>query len=189
MDRNDAALDFLASRRSTPPKVLKGPAPDRADVTRLLTMATRVPDHGALTPWRFVVLTEPALRRLAGQIVETGEAEGRDPAALAKARAVYDTSPLAIAVISSPGDTDRIPLVEQRSSAAGVCLELLNAALASGWAAGWVTGWAAHDRAFLPAFLGLKPDEQIVGMVHVGSGKTPPDRPRPDVEAITDWRD
>src|SRR5690606_31779318 len=102
LSRNEAVLDFLARRRSVPPKLIAAPAPDRAALRDLLALAARSPDHGMLVPWRFVVLEEPALRRLAETSAATGAAEGLDPAQIAKGRAVYDSSPLAVAVISSP---------------------------------------------------------------------------------------
>lgn len=181
-------LAFLASRRSTPPKLLTGPAPDRAAIADLLTLAARVPDHGMLTPWRFVVLEAAALRRLGTEIARTGAAEQIADEQIAKAVAIYATSPLAVAVIAAPKPSDKAPEVEQLNSAAAVCLGLLNAALASGWRAGWVTGWAAHDRRFLPNLLGLADTESITGLVHIGTGPTPADRPRPDTAALTTWR-
>ena len=70
---NPAALDFLATRRSHPPKLLRGPAPDRAEVTRLLTLAARAPDHGKLEPWRFIVLGRQTLDTLRPAVAEAGE--------------------------------------------------------------------------------------------------------------------
>jgi nitroreductase len=184
---NSEALAFLATRRSVPPKLIAGPAPAPAETTRLLGLAARVPDHGMLTPWRFIVLEAAALRRLGAEIARRGAAQAIDPEALAKARAVYDTSPLAVIVVAAPVDSDKIPAIEQSHSAAAVCLSLLNAALASGWAAGWVTGWAAHDRRFLPTALGLTGAETISGVIHIGTAEAPPDRPRPDIDALTTW--
>jgi nitroreductase len=185
---NHAAWDFLASRRSTPPKLLKGPAPERPALDQILTLAARSPDHGMLVPWRFIVLTERALRRLGGEIAARGERHGFDPEQIEKGRAVYDTSPLAVVVVAAPVYSDKIPKVEQIHSAGAVCLSLVNAALAAGWGAGWVTGWVAHDRRFLPTALGLTSAESIAGIVHIGTppGK-PPERPRPDIAAITTW--
>ena len=75
-------------------------------------------------------------------------------------------------------------------SAGAVCLALLNAALAAGWGANWLTGWGAHDAAFRETALGLAPHESVAGFVHIGTETAaPPDRPRPDIDAITDWRD
>ena len=187
MTRNQPALDFLASRRSVPPKLLTGPAPGHAQLTELLTLAARCPDHGMLVPWRFIVLEEPALRRLGAGIGRIGAGQGRDPAEIAKAQAVYATSPLAVAVVSAPQSPAKIPESEQILSAGAVCLSLLNAALAAGWAAGWVSGWASLDRPYLPPLLGLAGHEAIAGMIHIGTGPAQADRPRPDLAAITTW--
>jgi len=187
MPRNQPALDFLSSRRSVPPKLLAAPAPDRAALTELLTVAARSPDHGMLVPWRFVVLEQAALRRVAAEIKRIGGDLGRDPAMLEKAAAVYESSPLAVAVVLSPKSTEKIPMEEQVLSAGAVCLALVNVALAAGWGAGWVSGWAAHEAEFVPAILGLGAEESIAGMVHIGTGPAQGDRPRPDLGAITTW--
>jgi nitroreductase len=180
-------LAFLARRRSVPPRLLTGPAPDRAALMQILNLAARVPDHGILVPFRFLVLAAPALRRIGDAIARIGTAEGLPDDQVAKARAVYATSPLAVAVIAAPKHSEKAPEIEQIHSAGAACLQLLNAALASGWAAGWVTGWAAHDRRFLPALLDLAPSETVVGLVHIGTGPEQADRPRPDVAAISRW--
>ena len=89
-----------------------------------------------------------------------------------------------------PEGTPKVPEVEQVLSAGAVCLSLLNAALADGWGANWVTGWAATDAPFLQDALGLAPGEFVAGFVHIGTGaETLPDRPRPDIDAITEWVD
>jgi nitroreductase len=183
-------LNFLLTRRSRPAKTLTGPVPDDARLRRLLTAAARSPDHGALVPWRFVVLREAALRRLAGGVAARAEALGLEPALVAKARAVFDVSPLCVAVVARPEATEKVPEVEQLMSAGAACLSLLNAALADGWGANWITGWVSRDPAFLQGDMGLKPGEFVAGFVHIGTeSATPPERPRPDIDAITDWLD
>ena len=93
-----------------------------------------------------------------------------------------------VAVVGSPKESEKIPAVEQMLSAGGVALTLLNAALAAGWGASWLTGWPAYDRPLLEGELGLGPDEWIAGFVYIGTCDTPPpDRPRPDVAALTTW--
>lgn len=180
-------LAFLASRRSVPPRLLTAPVPDREALLAILTLAARVPDHGILVPFRFVVLAAPALRRIGDGIARIGAEAGVEDEKIAKARAVYATSPLAVAVIGSPQESGKAPEIEQLHSAGSACLQLLNAASAAGWAAGWVTGWAAHDRRFLPALLGLSGSESVVGLVHIGTGPAQADRPRPDIPAIIQW--
>ncbi len=186
---NPAALDFLLSRRSRPAKTLQAPVPDRAALERLLTAAARTPDHGKLEPWRFVVLGRVALAQLAEAVATHAQGLGLDTEAVAKARKPFDDSPLCVVVIESPKDSPKIPAVEQTYSAGAACLALLNAALAAGWGANWLSGWASHDLALMRPALGLSAAERVAGFVHIGTASaTPPERPRPDLAAITDWR-
>lgn len=185
---NPAALDFLLTRRSRPAKTLTAPVPDREALGPILQAAARVPDHGKLEPWRFIVLEGPALERLAALAAERGAELGLEPAKIEKMRNQFLQPGLAVAVVSSPVESEKVPLVEQLYSAGAVCLQLLNAALASGWGANWLTGWASHDREFITRGLGLALHETVAGFVHIGTeGAAPPERPRPDLTAITAW--
>jgi len=182
------AITFLKTRRSTPAKTLKAPVPARADIMALLEIAARTPDHKKLEPWRFIVLSEAALKQL-------GPLAGARYAALnlpdekqAKTCSQFNDGLLAIAVIASPKPCDAIPEVEQTLSAGAVCLALLNAALASGWGANWLSGPMAFDRAFLTQGLALEPQEFVAGFIHIATRSAPPpERPRPDVPSITTW--
>ena len=188
MPANQAALDFLLSRRSHPAKALSHPVPDAVALDTLLRAAARVPDHGKLEPWRFVVLSATACQRIASDIAAHGATTTLDPEKVAKAADTFATADLIVAVIASPKPSDKIPLIEQTLSAGAVCLSLVNAALASGWGAVWLTGWVAHDRALAARLLTLAPDEWVAGFVHIGTaGPTPPERPRPDISALTTW--
>jgi nitroreductase len=183
-------FDFLLTRRSRPAKTLTTPVPADDRLKLLLTAAARSPDHGALVPWRFVVLRDAALNRLADAVAARAVERDLEPELVAKARAVFDKSALCVAVVAHPAATQKVPEVEQILSAGAVCLSLLNAALADGWGANWVTGWMAFDEVFLTRDLGLKSGEFVAGFVHIGTETVaPPDRPRPDIEAITDWVD
>ena len=152
---NQAALDFLLTRRSRPAKTLRAPAPQGAALQQLLTAAARTPDHGKLEPWRFIVLQPVALARLAALCTQRGTALQLDAAQVAKSSAAYADSPLAVVVVSSPKPSDKIPQIEQVLSAGAVCLALVNAALAAGWGANWLSGWASHDRLFVEQGFGL----------------------------------
>ncbi len=186
--RNDAALDFLLTRRSRPAKTLTTPAPDRAALTLILTAAARTPDHGKLEPWRFIVIEGAALGRLAGLVRERGAALGKTTEEIEKAQSQFLDSPLCVAVIESPKTSPKIPGIEQTYSAGAVCLALLNAALAAGWGANWLSGWPSHDEGFRTEGLGLAAHERIAGLIHIGTETSaPPERPRPDLEAITAW--
>ncbi len=187
MTARPEVLDFLLTRRSRPAKLLRPPAPDRAELLRLLTAATRVPDHGKLEPWRFVVLSGPGLARFAAAIRARAAAAGQDAD---KGAAAFEEAPLAVAVVAVPRDTAKIPAIEQTLSAGAACLGLVNAALAAGWGACWLTGWPAYDETLLAAAIDLVPGERIAGFVHLGtSDAIPPDRARPDVPGLVTWRD
>lgn len=190
MQPNPAVFEFLMTRRSRPAKMLGLPVPDDDMLTRLLTAAARAPDHGKLEPWRFIVLRQPACANLAEQVSARGQALGLEGDKTAKAAQAFAGAHLVVAVIASPKPSDKVPQVEQFLSAGAVCLGLVNAALAQGFGANWLSGWAAHDRAFQSEALGLTRDEFVAGFIHLGSARTPPpERPRPDIAALTEWRD
>ncbi|MBE3637900.1 nitroreductase family protein [Mangrovicoccus algicola] len=181
-------LDFLLTRRSRPAKTLTAPVPDSDALGPLLSAAARSPDHGALEPFRFIVLERAALARIAELIAPAGERLGRSPEEIAKQRAVYAGGNLAVAVVFSPRESPKVPRVEQQYTAGAVCLSLLNAALAAGWGANWLSGWASHDPQFCAEAFALEPQEAIAGLIHIGTESTQPaDRPRPDINAITTW--
>lgn len=187
---NPQALEFLLSRRSRPAKTLKAPGPDADALMPILTAAARTPDHGKLEPWRFIVLQDDALTRLAGVAKERGAALGLDEDKIAKGHDQFANSPMCVAVIEVQKDAPKIPPLEQTYSAGAVCLALLNAALAAGWGANWLSGWVSHDRGFMTEALGLAENERVAGFLHIGTEtSTPPERPRPDLDAITTWVD
>lgn len=187
-DRNQAALDFLLTRRSRPAKTLAAPVPDADTLRQLLTAAARTPDHGKLEPWRFVVLQGAAFARLSALVARRGAALDKSPEDIAKAQTQFDMGHLAVVVIESPKPSEKIPTLEQTYSAGAVCLALLNAALAAGWGANWLSGWPSHDAEFCATGFGTAPHERVAGIIHIGTETAaPPERPRPDVEAITEW--
>ncbi|SMX31816.1 nitroreductase family protein [Actibacterium lipolyticum] len=185
---NPAAMEFLLSRRSRPAKTLRAPVPARAALVPILTAAARTPDHGKLEPWRFIVLESAATDRLAALSAERGQALGMDADQIEKTRKSFADAGLIVAVIAAPKPSAKVPEIEQVYSAGAVCLALVNAALASGWGANWLSGWASHDRAFVEQGLGLSADESVAGFIHLGTETSaPPERPRPDLDAITNW--
>ncbi|QCO57234.1 nitroreductase (plasmid) [Pseudorhodobacter turbinis] len=183
-----SAAEFLQSRRSVPAKTLGLPVPDKAALMPLLTAACRVPDHGKLEPWRFVVLERGAMERLASLAQTRATALGLDAEKAAKGISQFEAGQLAVVVISSPKPSDKVPEIEQLHSASCACFSLLNAALAAGWGANWLSGWPTFDRSFVEEGFGLSPAESVVGIVHIGSITKPsPERPRPDVASLITW--
>ncbi|MBY6048403.1 nitroreductase [Vannielia litorea] len=186
--KSPAALEFLLTRRSRPAKTLTAPVPTREELGPILQAAARTPDHGKLEPWRFIVLEGAALERLAELAGERGAALELEPEKVEKFQNQLKQPGLAVAVVSSPVESEKVPFVEQLYSAGAVCLAMLNAALASGWGANWLSGWGSHDREFVTKGLGLALHETVAGFIHIGTETVPaPERPRPDLTKITAW--
>lgn len=185
---NPEALNFLLTRRSRPYKTLQSPGPTRAQLEPLLEAAARVPDHGKLEPFRFIVLDRAALDRMEAATVARAKENGLSEEDTEKARIQFAKPPLVVAVIASPVPSEKIPEIEQHLSAGCACFSLLNAALASGWGANWLSAWMAYDRPLIEGELGLNPSEFVAGYIHIGTeGNKPPERLRPDLQAKTTW--
>ena len=179
-------LELLRTRRSVAPNLLGEPGPTQEEVDLLLTIAARVPDHGRLTPWRFIVIEGDARHRIGETIAAAYKADelAADPSRVEVERARLARAPLVIAVVSRARPHVKIPEWEQTMSAAAVCMNLVIAANAMGFATSWLTEWYAFDRRVLDA-LGLAPDEHIAGFIHIGRPTTPPvERPRPNLADI-----
>src|SRR6267154_573904 len=180
------ALELLQTRRSLKPIELIGPGPSAAEVETLLTIASRVPDHGKLAPWRFIVF-EGEARLAAGQAIETAfraKYPEAKPDQLDYERKRLARAPLVIAVVSRAGPHVKIPEWEQVLSAGAAATSLVFAAHALGFAASWLTEWYSYDRRVLDA-LGVAPNEKIAGFVHIGRQAKPiEDRPRPPLDQI-----
>jgi nitroreductase len=186
--RNDAALAFLAQRRSHPAKLFTLPVPTRDQLTEILTAATRVPDHGKLEPWRLVVVQGAAFQRLADLAEARAIELDGDAEKIAKGRGQFDLGKLAVVVIAAPKPSPKIPEREQLMSAAALCFGIVTAAEAAGWGACWLTGWPAHDPVFAARAFGCDGAETIAGILHIGTpGAETPDRPRPDLSRIVTW--
>jgi nitroreductase len=180
------ALELLKTRRSVKPMELIGPAPSQTEIDTIITIASRVPDHGKLTPWRYIVFEGDARLAAGGKIAEAVRATRPDatPDQIDFERKRLARAPLVIAVVSRAGPHAKIPEWEQELSAGASSMNLVWAAYALGYAASWLTEWYAYDRAVLDA-LGLGANERIAGYVHIGRPAKPPeDRDRPALDAI-----
>lgn len=180
------ALELLKTRRSVKPIELAGPGPSAAEIETLLTVASRVPDHGKLVPWRFIIF-EGEARLAAGEAIVAAfrsKYPASKPEHVAAERNRLARAPLVIAVVSRAGPHVKIPEWEQVLSAGAAAMSLVLAAHALGYGAYWMTEWYAYDRGVLDA-LGLEDNERIAGFVHIGRPAQPAeDRPRPPLEQI-----
>lgn len=186
-DRSDT-LKLLESRRSASAKAMAGPGPDAEQLERLLKIACRVPDHGKLTPWRFIVFEGDA-RDAAGDILVQRYQElhpGHGEETLAQQKNMFSRAPCVVAVVSSVvADHPKIPEWEQVLSTGAVCQNLLIAATAMGFGAQWITGWFAFDDV-VTGKLGLGEGERVAGYIYIGNPtEAQGDRPRPEPSSLT----
>ena len=178
-------LSLLATRRSAKPRDMAGPGPTPGQLERLLTVASRVPDHGKLAPWRFVVV-DPDQRAAFSAMLEAayrGEVPEPNAAELEKLRTFGGDAPCLVVVLSRVVPFNAIPKYEQTLSAGGAATMLCAAASAMGFVAGWITGWASRSPA-VTASLGQAGD-RIAGFVFIGTASVAiEDRPRPDLATV-----
>ena len=191
MPANPDMLNYLLARRSVGMAFLKEPGPDAGELQQLLTIGTRVPDHGKLAPWR-LVLIEGAARAEAGERLAAIAARRHpdyDAAALDVERHRFLPAPLTIGVISTARQHPKIPEFEQLLSAGNVAFNLMHAAFALGFAATWTTRWYALDSE-AAEMLGARYGERFIGFVSIGTPSTVvEDRPRPALDSIvTRWQ-
>ena len=184
---SDALRVRLATRRSASAQNLTGPAPMPDQIAEILSLGARSPDHGKLFPWRFVVLGPQSRADLARALAPLAERQS-DPGKAAKVLAKLTAPPLTILVLSVPIPGHKVPVWEQQLSAGAVCMNLEHAANALGYAASWITDWYSYDPDALALF-GVAAGEQVAGFIHIGAQTEPSlERPRPDVAALTTWR-
>ncbi len=184
------ARDMIALRRSASKHHLSAPGPDGDELTELLNVAARVPDHRRLEPWRFIVFNGDARAEFGQTLARIHDANtpDADQKSTMEAAGLLLRAPTVVAVISSPDTTHKTPVWEQELSAGAVCYNLLLAANAAGWAGVWLSEWIMFDKSVDKA-LGLGPDERIAGFIYLGTATLPsPERARPLINGkITHW--
>jgi nitroreductase len=183
-----AVLDYLLRRRST--KKLTGPGPDDRQIEQILTAATRVPDHGKMFPWHFIVFKGDARRQI-GELLKKAwlvEEPDASPAKLDLEAERFMRAPLVIGVISIIRE-GKNPAWEQILSSGAACMNLSLAANALGFATAWLTEWYSYSPIFREG-LGLGAAENIAGFIHIGTpAEQPEERDRPDLARIvTEWK-
>ena len=179
-------IALLKRRRSIPPPMMTGPGPTPDELATILTVASRVPDHGKLVPWRFVVFEGRARERASQVALEIRQADqpDLDEAMRAEEQRRFARAPLVVAVVSRAAPHVKIPEWEQVLSAGAVCMNMIVAARALGFSATWLTEWMAYDARFRAA-IGLAEHERVAGFIHIGRTTAAiEDRPRPRLAEI-----
>jgi nitroreductase len=180
LNDRSSILSLLESRRSAKPRELVGPGPTAAEMERILTIAARVPDHGKLSPWRFVTVADD-LRDALSTVLRNALAEedpGATDAHLQKEDEFAHFQGQLVVLISAPVREHKIPAWEQELSCGAAGMNLVLAAHALGYVAGWVTGWRTYSERVRQAFCG--PRERLAGFIFIGhAGRDLEERPRP----------
>jgi len=178
------ALDLLLSRRSCPARAMTGPGPSKEQLSDILRAGARVPDHGKLAPWRFILFEGEGRERLADILVSVLAADGMNPVQIDEWRGRVTAAPVIIGVVSGAQESIKIPVWEQELSAGAVCQNLLIAAHALGFVGNWLTEWYAYHPAVRQK-IGLRSGERMAGFVYIGTPKEEVvERPRPDLSKI-----
>lgn len=181
--------DHLATRRSISIPALNEPGPTPEQLDRILAMTVRVPDHGKLAPWRFIVIRDEAARDLGLRMAEIAEAK-EGPLSEARRRFEEDRftrAPLVVAVVSTARPHFKIPEWEQHLSVGAVTMNLIHACYAEGFATNWITEWVTYDEE-AKAALGIAPEEKVAGFIYVGTPSEPPvERPRPALADVVTY--
>lgn len=185
-DRNAEVLNFLKTRRSVPSKMMSGPAPTKSEIEEMLLIASRVPDHGKLAPWRFVLYSDAAKKRMNNSVhsraMDLNASLNEDLQEVERTR--FPLSQAIIGIFSTPKKHPKVPVWEQELSAGAAAMNFLMAANACGYDAQWFTGWYAFDDELTAGF-GLQSGERIAGFIHIGTRDLPKsERPRPTIADI-----
>ncbi|MCV0429403.1 MAG: nitroreductase [Roseibium sp.] len=166
------------------------PGPDEAQIADILTIAARVPDHGKLAPWRFILYRKGQGQKIGEKLAALHENKNGplDADQRQKELTRFTRSPLVVGVVSTAAKHPKIPVWEQQLSAGAVCMNLVTAAAASGFVSQWLTEWYSFDEE-ASRFLGAGEGEQFAGFVYIGSPSQPPiERPRPNLsDLISNW--
>ena len=184
-----SALALLKTRRSGKPRDMIEPGPDATQLRAIMEAAIRVPDHGKLSPWRFVIVGADQRDRLAKLLTSAYRAEKADAGRL-EIEAMEQfarQAPTLVVALSTPVAGSKIPVWEQELSIGAACMNLLTAAHASGFVGSWLTGWPTYSDAVRDAFGDA--GDKLAGFIFIGSpARELEERPRPDYDiVVTDW--
>jgi nitroreductase len=190
LNDTSSILSLLHTRKSASAKAMTEPGPTPAQLAEILHCAVRVPDHGKLTPWRFVAF-EGEARAAFGAVMKARWSElnpSHGEQTLDFVAKMFLRAPVVVVVVSTAAPHAKIPEWEQVLSAAAVCQNMLLAAAGLGIGCQWNTDWVAYDAETTKA-MGLAPHERVAGVMYFGTPAAPlEDRPRPDpLSLVTHW--
>lgn len=187
----DAALrDYFLTRRSVTLPFLRDPGPSATELEDIFRIATRVPDHGKLTPWRLITISGENRAKAGEKLAQLllSRDPHTDPALIEAERNRFLPAPLTVGVLARPRPHPKVPEMEQLLSAGCVAFNLVHAANIYGYGTHWVTRWFAFDKQGAQ-IMGAAEDEQFVGFIHIGTPEQRlEERDRPALsEVVSAW--
>ena len=185
LNDRSSILSLLKTRRSGRPRDMAGPRPSEAEIREMLEIAARTPDHGKLSPWRFVIVPDEQREALAELFCRAlaSEEPNAQPAKIEKTLDLARSPGALVVVLSAPIQAHKVPVWEQELSCGAAAMNLLWAAHGMGFVGGWVTGWQAYSPTVSEAFCG--PGERIAGFVFIGhAARDLEERPRSPAETV-----
>tara|TARA_B100000925_G_scaffold147967_1_gene111040 strand:+ start:116 stop:685 length:570 start_codon:yes stop_codon:yes gene_type:complete len=183
--------NFYLKRRSVLAKKIQNKPIKEDDLEIIINAGIRVPDHGALNPWKIKVIKGDKLKLIDEEII-LPEFNKENPEASPESKEIeskrLQRASVVLAVLSTPVEHPRIPDWEMILSSGAVCMNLLSCAQSLGYAAQWLTEWYAYNKKMIE-YLGGRPDiDRISGFIYIGhKAEEPLERKRPDPKKVISY--
>jgi nitroreductase len=185
-------LALMQRRRSAPLRGLVEPGPTAEELRHMLSLAARVPDHGRLVPWRFIVVAGEGRAQLGARLDALYASQNPElPASKADMWTLYlKRAPVTVVLVARPDPAAKVPEWNQVLSVGAAGMALTLAASALGFATQWLLKWPGRDPQ-AAALVGARPGERIAGFIHIGRPVAiAEDRPRPALDdVVVAWTD
>ena len=185
------SCDFYLKRRSVLAKKMSNKEIPINDLKKILAAGIRVPDHGALNPWKIKVITGKKLKLIDNEIILKEfkkQNPNSTPVQLELESNRFQRAGAILAVISTPVEHPKIPEWEMTLSSGAVCMNLLSCAQSLGYAAQWLTEWYAYNNKMIEYLGGRVGIDKISGFIYIGHKvEEPNERRRPDPEKVINY--
>ena len=184
-------VNFLSKRRSVTAKMMSEGNLSQEHLDLILNAGLRVPDHGAVKPWKICVIRGKGRKKFDEKVILTEYMKNNSDASseiLKMESTRFQRANTIIAVISSPIPNHKIPQWEQILSAGAVCTTILYSAQSLGYAAQWITEWYAYNANVIKKLGGNPINDKIAGFVYIGEKyREPKERSRPNINEYVNY--
>ena len=183
--------DFYSKRRSVMARKMSPEPIKESDLNQIIQAGIRVPDHGALNPWKLVIIQGEQLGKIDKEKIQN-EYIKKNPNSDKNFQKIeskrLQRAGAVIAVLSTPVDHPSIPLWEMQLSSGAVCMNLLSCAQSLGYAAQWLTEWYSYNDKMLAYLGGRVGIDKISGFIYIGHKiEEPNERKRPNPADVVNY--